>query len=321
MDSQESGHTIGNDSMVKRNRAIRFLVFVISLGVIVLLSTIIGSVVAGFYGFFGGMVIGLIIFGKISPKFVVTVPQSQAFVTVNPALALFNIPGDPNIIYGPGTALCLPIESRSAHGNVSLEIITISFFEEVPGANAKLIVSGSLQFHVDITRANKFVGINDSTVRGGMINLILSQISQTLATKTGDEAKAEIGQYNANLFGFFGLGDPSSRDVRVSNFEGRYGIITDAITITGIDFSPEVQATRDARDRGAQVFLGVAGMMGRTEEQLRADMQSGKVTEETYAEYVNRFLALSGVGTIATINSPRGGRTINVVDTGGGHGH
>lgn len=296
-----------SDADVSRRRGVRVAVLIVSMASASFILGLLGAWIfgksslpgTGFLGFILGAGLGQWGFSFLSPRFFVSVPQAQTFVTLNPLLALFGIPGDPNIVYGPGLSVSFPWETRSRRSNLSLEVNTIPFIEEVPGDPVRLIVTTSYQFKINIRQAAKFVGVNESTIRGGVIDLIRSRVSQRLAGMDVNTAKAQIGDLNQGLGADFGVGSGTtvpSQDVL--DFEERYGISSVAVTISGIDLPPDVQRTRDAADEAAQAVRSVASMFGMDEAALRAQISSGQITNAQYIEMLDRTLAQGGGATM-----------------------
>lgn len=305
-----------SDADIPRNRTGRALFFIGSVVLASLIPGLIGGWLLGYIpasgtgtlGFILGAIGGQLAFANVAPLYFVIVPQAQAFVTLNDWMALFNVKGNPinvegnpNNTFGPGKSLEWPWVTRSRRSNLSLQVITISFTEEVPGKDTQLKVKGSYQFKVDILNASKFVGIDESTIRGGAIDLILSEISQTLSGESADEAKGNIQNFNDKLGERFGVGgkDPNSTAPEVAEFENRYGISSVAVTITGIDLPEDVQKTRDAIDESAQAVRSVAAMFGMTPEELKAKLKDGKISLENYIEMLDRTLAQGGASSMS----------------------
>ena len=307
------------DAMLKRNRLFRAGLLI---GAAFLASFLPGLLFAALMwlipisgmapmGFVIGATAGQYAFASYAPKFFVVVTQAQAFVTLNNAKALFGIGGNPNNTFGPGTSLEWPWVTRSRRSNLSLQIITLNFTEEVPGKETQLLVKGSYQFKVDLRKASRFVGVDESTIRGGAIDLIRSEISDKLADKAADEAKREIPEFNRRLGAKFGVAPSSTTDEEtetprerkaaetVHEFEERYGISSVAVTVTGVDLPPEVQQARDAVDKSGQAIRSVASMFGLTEEELKTKIRNNEISRAEYIEMLDRTLAQ---GKTATMN-------------------
>ncbi len=254
-------------------------------------------------GFILGTLLGLYNFANFAPKFIVSVPQAQAFVTLNPLLAFFRIGGDPNIVYGPGDSVAFPWETRSRRSNLSLEIHTFSFVEEVPGTPVRLITTVSYQFKVNIFEAAKFVGVNQSTIRG-VIDLIRSRISHRLSSLTVDGAKGQIPDLNLQLGEDFGIGDVGTAPAPdVAAFEGQYGIVSVRVVITGIDLPEDVQRSRDAQDEATQTMAIVANSLGVEASVLRAAVQRGlERTGIAPSEYTDYWLAAMAQQGVTGVN-------------------
>lgn len=306
--SNNDARLYDSDSSIKRNRVGRWSVFlgstILATGVPALISgKLTGGVVSGLpggtaLGMLLGATIGGYLFSKILHKFIITVPQVQAFVTLNPLMSFLGSTEDPNVTYGPGWHIAYPQEERSAKSNLSTEIITLTWEEEMPGKDAQLLLKGSYQFKVDITLASHFIGVDEGTIRSGAIDLIKAFIANELADKSGDEAKAGISALNDELYKEFGVGVANSQNSRVSEFEKQYGTRTIKVTISSIDFSAKVQASRDAVDEAMQVLNGVAAMYGYKPDVLKEKVLSREISLEQYNNMVDRFAAQSDNATM-----------------------
>jgi hypothetical protein len=286
---------VGKDSDLERDRFTRWIVFLLCTSTITLGSTAVGTSIAGLPGFVVGLAVGAKAVISLSKYFIIRVPQAQVFVTLNGLRTFFGIPGDANVKYGTGDHVTYPWESRDEKGNLSLDIITLVYTESVPGKDSKLEVTGSMQFRVDIKLAERFIGVDQSTIVSGIVDLIKAAISGRLATKTADEAKAEIEQMNIDLLKKFGLAEEGAKDPNVSKLENVYGIELIAVTVTGIDLPQKVQETRDALDQAEHVLSGVAKMYGMELADLKTKLGNNGITTAQYNEMLDRFLANTGV--------------------------
>lgn len=296
-----------SDSEIKRNRILRWAVAGIAAVIItfipgILIGYTLASIIPisgiGWLGFFLGIASGLYVLAYVFPRyFLIRVGQVRCFVTLNPLLSFFGIKGNPNITYGPGDNIAFPWEERSRKGNVPLDIITLDWEENVPGKTTQLLVKGSYQFKPDITMASRFIGVDDSTILGGVIDLIESKVSSILATKSADSAKREIDKLNIALGAYFGI-ETDEPSLEVSNFEQGYGIHSVQVTVSSIDLPAHVQKTRDAVDEAEQVLRGVAKMYGMSTTELKQKVSGGKISIPEYNNMLDRFAATSDNATM-----------------------
>lgn len=288
---------VESDDMVRRNRIGRVAIFVLALAVTHAVPMYFVGFILGRIPFAGSDVLGYIIgfviggwaFSRILPRFFVRVPQAQVFVTTNNWWPW----GNPNVKYGPGDHFAFPQEQRGRKSNLPLAIITIPFTENVPGRDTELLATGSYQFKVDIRISDHFIGVDESTIRGGVIDLIKSKVSSELSNEDDETAKAKLPEINAKLENEFGLIRGAQKTHEVNDFERHYGIQTVALTISGIDLPPDVQATRNAVAEARKVFAGIAGMLGVTERELRRRIKAREYTSEEYIELLDRFAVFS----------------------------
>ena len=289
---------IDRDDMINRNRDARKYTFAAIAAASVCVPALIGWSAVGWisaplapFGAAVGVLIGGKFLSKQMRKLIISVPQATTYVTVNPLLSLIGKGGDPNISYGPGEGFSFPWEERGAEGNLSTQIITIEWTEEVPGKNGQLLVKGSLQFKVDIANASSFIGVDESTIRGGIIDIIKAKVSTDLSSKTIDQAKAKIEEMNRELTKIFSLGENNGSK---SDFEKRYGIEVVAVTITGIDNPPKTQDVLDSLAQAEQVGKGIANMLGISRAALKQKIESGAISVTEYNEMIDRWFVQSG---------------------------
>ena len=298
-----------SDGVVNRNRIGRWIFLISSaLGIPILTGTFLQLSIGPLLEFPGetsllwitGWLLGGEIFARISPNYWVMIPQVQFFVTLNPFRSFFGSKDDPNVIYGPGgDGPSYPWERRSRKSNGTLEVITVEWSEDVPGKDALLLVSGSYQFQVDLRRADRFIGIDESTIRGGIIDLIKSHVSDKLSKRSVDSAKGKIGEFNIQLFEKFGLNEKTSaKDKEVSEFEEEYGIRTVKVTITGIDLTKETQKSRDSIDEGRSMKKAIVELYGMKLKTLHQRVEKGDISVEQYNEMIDRAFALSNNATM-----------------------
>lgn len=291
------------DKVVTRNRfgrvlflALSIFVFIITpIGIAkIILDTITAPALLNFPAYLAAVLVGITAFSKVLPAYIVDVPQVQGFVTIDKLRSLLNLPGKADVIYGPGWHISFPWEDRSDKSNFSLEVFTLSWTEEVPGKTTQLLIGGSYQFEVALDRADRFIGIDEETIKRGALDVIRGEVSQQLADKDPDDAKREIKELNTHLMETFGLTEGTPANAQVTNFEKRYGIRSIAVPVNGIDLPTKVQETRDAVDEANQVINGVAAMYGLTAVQLKEKLGAGDIRYADYNEMLDRFAAKSG---------------------------
>jgi hypothetical protein len=286
----------GDVSAEKRNRAVRWGVLLTAVAVVIVIPTFLGWKVGVsltedwqhswglpfLFGYFGFLA-GANVMQRISPNFWVVVPQNSAFVTT---AMLGRSSDDPNVPYGPGGHPALPWEMREESGNITLDIFTLPFQEVVPTADAAMVVDGFVQFKFRLSHINKAIGIDESTITG-FVGQINEYLSDELANKTSDVAKAEVRVLRNKL-------ETEFESVRADDLADEYGLMVTGFQITGIDFPKSVQDVKDAIAQAAEINAGVLKMAGCTQAELNAHLKDGTYTAQDVRKMREEFLTLSG---------------------------
>jgi hypothetical protein len=280
------------DGMVERDRLIRWLFLIGSVLFVTVTCTGFGIATGNVIKFGGsqfllggiGFAIGVGVMGKLFPRYWVVVPQTSAFVTTNPFVHGTN----PNIPYGPGAHPAFPWELRETSGNITLDILTLDYVEEVPTRSAAITVKGSVQFKFSLPHITQVVGIDVHTVEAGFASQINEWLSARLAQMTPDDAKNSIHALRAEI-------ERNFKETRQTFFLDTYGIQVIAIVIASMEFSAYVQTVRDGMDKAIYIADSVRIIMGYDSEvAFKQDLAAGKITKDEIARARDDLLVLSG---------------------------
>lgn len=282
-----------HDSHVARDRASRFWFFILTMTAAVGLPTLLGMALGNAFGFHGGRYLfgtfgfgfGLFVVIKLFPRYWVIVPQTAAFVTTN---QLAPAGGNPNIPYGPGGHFCFPWELRAESGNITLDTLTLSYDEEVPTATSTVTVHGSLQFKFLLTKIQRVVELDVSTIERGFLDMVHEFLSEFFSEMQGEDAKNHVKEVRERLEEYL-------KQERAEVILTRFGARVEGVQISSIDLPPKVQEVRDALEEARTVSKAIWQMLGfsskRTFDKARKD---GKVTEEQVNRAREQFLVASG---------------------------
>lgn len=177
---------------------------------------------------------------------------------------------------------------RAESGNITLDIITLTFEEKVPTKTAMMKVNGSVQFKFSLRHVTTVVGIDESTIVLGFASMINEWFSDRLANEDGDEVKGKIKKLKEEIETEFETG------ATASILLDEYGIVVTGIQITGIDFSDKVQVVRDTIEEASRIGDNLWRMLGfGTKEAFNQARASGALSEEVISRARDDFLAAS----------------------------
>ena len=281
-----------HDSMAKRDRAARWGFLILTVAVVIFPLTAVGIAVGGVIDFhsskwiFGtaGFCFGVFSILKLFPRYWIVVPQTSAFVTTNQ----FAPKGkNPNIPYGPGGHPAFPWELRAESGNITLDILTVSYHEKVPTKESEMIVDGTVQFKFSLGHITTVVGIDITTIEQGFIAQINEWLSQRLSDMDGAEAKNSIAKLRREI-------ETEFEETRKDNLLEEYGVLVTGFQLSSIDFPKAVQDVRDTIDEAKRIGEGIWLFMGfKSERAFASARKSGKITEQDVARARDDFLAAS----------------------------
>jgi regulator of protease activity HflC (stomatin/prohibitin superfamily) len=288
------------DHMLDRDRIGRWAFLLVTVIAVVFVPMLIGVLAGKILSFtssklyFGaaGFALGIFTMLKLFPRLWIVVPQTTAFVTTN---QFAKAGANPNVPYGPGGHPAYPWELRAESGNITLDVLTISFKETVPTLDSAMIVDGTLQFKFALDRITTVVGIDVTTIEQGFVAQVNEQLSQDLATVTGDAAKNSIKVIRDDLRRTFMIRPDGTYSREAQTLLDEYGIVVTGFQISSIDFPPKVQEVRDAVAEAGRVGEGIWKIMGyASQADFNEARQTGLITQQDIARARDDFLATSG---------------------------
>jgi hypothetical protein len=263
-----------NDSLIKRNRTGRALVFFGTPVVLALLGgtlvsflahTFIGVAGVSSIGLIVGIAAGLISFLAIKHFFVVQNDTTGLLITLDQLKSLFQGQnGKPvHVVYGPGTHFSYPWEARFARNNIPVTETTEEFEFTAICSDGTLKGKGSFRLRPDFENPiNYLSGVG--AVAGDLKDLIIAFINAWLAKKTMQEGLDEQDKLYTALH---------ERFIKASEktpFEVRFGVQLGDITVSQLLMSDETQRTRGAINEANVIAQGTAILLGYRSE-VRSD--------------------------------------------------
>lgn len=282
-----------HDGMVERNRFIRWTFMILVFSTTLFLTGAFGVEIGkltelknlDLLGGALGVSLGVYIVLKIFPRFWVVVPQTSAFVTVN---MFSSAAADPNVPYGPGGHPAFPWELRTESGNMTLDIMTFSFEEEVPTKDTMMQVKGTVQFKFALERITTVVGIDITTIEQGFIAQINEWFSNRLSSMSGADSKDSVTSLREEI-------ETEFEETRREMLLTEYGILVTGFQVASIDFPKAVQEVRDAVEEAARIGENIWKMMGFTSQAaFDKARENGTITEDAITRARDDILAASG---------------------------
>jgi len=310
--------SIQYDEVVKRDRWSRVLVFIATSG-IVLVAPFLLVQLFGLEGKWGHVVNALailasgMIYVHLLPRRLLNiVPQVQGFVSQDPIF------GGEMIIYGPGLHVPFPWERRDVKSNTSLEVISSTQSVAIPTKTSAVEIEFTYQYEGDLSRQDRFIATDESTIDEGFKSRITSEISENVAGKNlGAEEVIASGVVDLNekmkeLFGSSG----SLQKV----FLEEYGVRVKVVKINKITLPVELQKTRDAEEESKAIIKGIAYLYGMKPEVLIEKLENGGISDEKYRDMLKHFMAISGNATMVITEGTAGDAIATAVNkmVGGG---
>ncbi len=286
-----------HDSMVTRNRELRFLVFVVSMGLILFVPTLFGYLIGNAFDsgalrfFLGslGFCLGVFAAFKVFPYFWIVVPQEMAFVTLN----LFPFFGsNPNVPYGPGGHFCFPWERREERGNIPLEKQTFKFSEMIATQTSAVTVNGSLQFRHMLPSIERLAGVDASVINDGFLDEVKQFLNARVAPMDAVTAKNSVIQIEGAL-----------EHILMVEHADRIAVELDAevegMQISSIDLPPDVQQTRDSAEEARAIGSSLWMFMGFPDQAtFLAARAAGTISQTDINRATEQFLATSKNATL-----------------------
>lgn len=298
----EKDQILGSDALIKRNRILRVIFYVLSLLIFIGALPLAVAKLAedwfrlGPWGIFVGLCVGIVLFfPKVHDKLIVKVETQRQFMTLDLLKAFFKS-RNPYVTYGAGTHPAFPWERRLGRNNIALLEATENFSVEVITKTGVVTVRGSYRIRprVDTMSAPAFLS-GVAVVAEDLADLIKSKIIKQLAGKKLDDVSRQIKKLNDTLAIEFGtnttVGHPTPE---ISEFEERFGIVVGDVTVGTIELSEDAKKTRNAVDEALQFAKGVALVLGyATPKAMQKAVEAGTLSAETVENARKQFLAVS----------------------------
>jgi hypothetical protein len=184
-------------------------------------------------------------------------------------------------------------EARNKEGNYPLKVVTRPLDITVQTGTATIRAQGKYEYAINLQHIEKAVGVDETTIEGGITAFILSFLTQYFAGRDAEAARKEIAETNSALADKFEDTEVPSGD-NLDSFGSRFGFRTVTVVIEGLELPPAAQEARDAIDEAAQMQAIIAGLYGMSKEDLAAKVKSGEITHEQYINMVNRAMVMAG---------------------------
>ena len=248
-----------------------------------------GSMLGAAIGGLAGLVVGgLIVVSSLEKYFIIRNTTTGAFITQDPFASIAGAADeDFHIAYGPGVHISLPWERRLPANNISLEEVAQDFEIKVQCKDGTITLKGSFRLRANLDRGVVF--LRGAAAIASEINDLIAKVAiEDLADKSVHEALLGIAGLNTHLHDIITNGDS------VSTLEERFGIdITDA-TVAEVLPSEELQRTLGALSEAAAISKGTAALLGMTEDEMKAALVAGTLSNDAHSEARDRFMAASG---------------------------
>ncbi|TSC58829.1 MAG: hypothetical protein Greene041679_31 [Parcubacteria group bacterium Greene0416_79] len=135
---------------------------------------------------FTTLILWLLSFIPAFPLFVKTVGEYTAHVTND------LISGDLRI-YGPGSYVLYPWEQTKPKNIVSLERVTIELRGTLPArVSGAFELNGSIRYYATLVGAAKHIGMDETTIKRGFLDIFLHDIGEIVSRLTPDEVLENV---------------------------------------------------------------------------------------------------------------------------------
>ena len=262
-----------------------------------LANTFIGMKGVGTIGFIVGAAGGLIGFLSIKHLFVVVNEVTGMLVTINQLQTLFGKDKKKSfVVYGPGTHLALPWETRAAENNIPVDETSEVFTFKAICKDGTLTGKGSFRLRPDFQNPiNYLSGVG--AVAGELKDLIIAFINQWLAQKTMQKALDEQHLLHQAVHDKFV--DASTK----TPFEERFGVQLGDITTSELLMSDEAQRTRAGLNEAEMVAKGTAILLGYSDvAEIKVALAANAITQDDIDRARRDFRIISGNMEGATVN-------------------
>jgi len=297
------------DSQVDRNRPLRWIVFGLTimlilsfpLGIGWYLGSLTGYGTASAFGALVGFGIGATTLESFVGKYLAIYNAEWTGNVTNDSFAGTMVP------YGPGLHPSLPWEVRNKEGNYPLHVITKAFQVGISTKTARVVVDGEYQYQMDLPLIVRAIGVDATTIENGLTAFVDARLTAKGAGQSADEIRSEIENINEELRKEFM--DDNVPDI--ANIREQYGFRTVGLVIDRITLPEDVQRTRDALDEAEQLNKVMLALYGISKAEF--DLQRGPNGSITPAIADQMLTRAMGVSRNAEVK-------VNVIDIPGLNG-
>lgn len=285
------------DSMAKRCRWIRWILFVASTFLTVYLpywavhhvGSVLGHPIVG--GFIG-CGIGVWLLGLLMPRMLVDNAEWHAYVTQNP------LPWGGMVPYGPGLSVAFFWEQRNEAGNFPLGVIPRDFTLSTPTTTSEVTFEGTLFYNASVPYLTRAAGVNKRVVEDGLVAFIDSFISAYAGSedKKAEDLIKKKGELTTQLNTKF-RDQPaltSTASATQEEFEVKFGYSTAAITIKKIAYAAGVQETLNAISESRKMNEIAMNLLGVTKQELAEMLKNKTITVVQIKEMLDRAMVSAG---------------------------
>lgn len=234
-----------------------------------------------------GLVVGLgLAIAMMKKYFFITNDSTGLFVTID---GLRSLRGKKQIqwYYGPGTHLCFPWERRVAENNISLKEATENLKFLIQLTDGTLEATGSFRLSPDENNPVRLLR-GAGVIAQNLEDLIVSRTVAYFDKESLTDAMNDRKGLNDDLK------DMLTKDYFI-NFQERFGVVINDVTISQLLPTEEVRRTMSARTEAEAIAHGTALLLGFSNKiKMNAALKNKMVSAEDISRARDRFLAVSG---------------------------
>jgi hypothetical protein len=268
------------------------LVWSLALAVIPLCIAVLGPL----WGFTVGTSAWILMLTHTLHYFVVSVPEVTGLITINLLLRPTELDRYANQhVYQTGLSFRFPWEQVKLGLYINLRIVTQTFEEDFSakgspatekkqqkeagaeqkkkrrpggkaGAGPKVTIRGSIQYRAFLQLLPRYVAVDESTINRGLVDIIESYLSDTVATDPPEKARTNVKKYQKGITDLFQdekqllntayevkmAQQQKDKDKKIS-FEWLYAIDLLLVQVADIEYEPRYQEVLSAQERGKRL--------------------------------------------------------------------
>ncbi len=248
-----------------------------------------------FIGGIIGFILGTWLVKKLLPsRMLVFNPEWTAYVTQDPWTGKL-------IAYGPGAHTSYPWELRNKKGNYPLKTASGDISLTIPTQTAAVTLNGVFEYAMSLRHIYTALGMDPRDVEAFIRTFVQRFATSWCARYSADEVMEKIGLLNEELSNAFihSLTGPAA----TIDLASRIGFKPVSVAIGTVTLPPAVQRTRDAIDEAGKLREVMLQMYHMTKEELAAQLQDGRISQERYQTMLNNAQVVSQNDTTKTIHA------------------